>query len=652
MKANLRPEAWQAARKQLLRLSGRPLLEQALRALAAMAVGFVLAGFQAAGSVLPLPICLSAALGLTVSSFGAYVGGCLGYLVFYPFYAAEPMAAGLLVQAALCIFGDQLTERDKWFSVGCAVAFTALVGFLFLLEQRFAAKMVWRYILRVLAAGGGTLCFRGALLEKKKLCKVIVLGCLSAGACAVKVAGLPLGAVAACAVAAAAVSSPMSMTAAAVFGLALDLAWTPGCATAVLVLGAMVSRWGSRFVRLGLWLASVLFGVLLTGTDALLLTAAIFGAACSLLVPETLFGQNLPAAVGVDPRLNAAAGLLHQLGQCLVSNRTDRQDPEMAAVFDQAAERVCRVCGGWDRCWNEFAAQTVEELESAAPAMMARGRALRTDLPDSFADRCGHVEGFLTAVNRELDDLSCRRQCRSRIRESRQILADQYAVLAKAMTKPRQDGVPRCRYRPEVGFRSEEAPGQAVSGDRGVTFRVGKFFYLILCDGMGTGPGAQGEAGVAIGILRTMLQAGAEPAEALEVLNGIYILRDDGGFATVDLVQADLMTAQVQLLKWGAAPSYLKWKNHMEKLGTATPPPGVGAGEEDHPEQIQLSLSKGELLVLLSDGAASETAERYLRHYGGQSPKELAIGLISSQAQTEDDRTAAVLALRPRRSGI
>ena len=652
MKANLRPEVWQAAKKGLLRLSGRPVMEHAIRAAAAMLAAFFLAGFRVAGAVLPLPLCLSAALGLTASSFGAYVGGCLGYLVFYPFHAAEPMAAGLLVQAALCIFADQRPERDKWFPVGCAVAFTALVGFLFLLEQRFAANMVWRYILKVLVAGGGTLCFRGVLTEKNDLCRVIIIGCLSAGLCAVKIAGLPLGAVAACAMAAAAVGSPMTMTAAAIFGLALDLAWQPGCATAVFVLAAMVSRWGKRILRLGSWLVCVLFGVLLTQTDALLLAGAVLGLAGAFLVPVEVFGQKLPAVPGADPRLNAAAGLLHQMGQCLQAVRSDRPDPEMAAVFDQAAERVCRVCGGWDKCWNENAAHTVEELERAAPAMMARGRALRTDLPESFAARCSHVEGFLTAVNRELDDLSCRRQCRSRIRESRQILAGQYAVLAGAMTRPKQELNPKCRYRPEVGFRSEEAPGQTVSGDRGVTFRVGKFFYLILCDGMGTGPGAQGEAGAAIGILRTMLQAGAEPAEALEVLNGIYILRDDGGFATVDLVCADLMTAQVQLLKWGSAPSYLKWKNHLEKLGTATPPPGVGTGEDDHPERIGLSLSKGELLVLLSDGVDAGQSERFLRHYGGQSPKELAVGLIGSQPQAEDDRTAVVLALRPRKRGV
>lgn len=649
MKTNLRSQAWSALRQQLRRYSGKPVLEQAARAICAMVAGFFLAGFRISGSVLPLPICLAASFGLSVSSFGAYVGGCLGYLAFYPFYAAEPMAAGLLVQAALCIFGDQLPKHDRWFVVGCAMAFTALVGFLFLLEQRFLARMVWRYLLRVAVAGGGTLCFRVALQEKHRLCRMILLACICAGLCAVTPVGMPLGAIGACMLACAGTFADMSLSAAALCGLALDLSWAPGGATAVFMLAALLCRGKSRVLRMMIWLSCVFAGVLFLGTDPLLLAAAIIGAPLSLLLPaEKIFGDALPAVADADTRLSAASDLLRCIGQCLKSGHKDRPDPEMAAVFDQAADRVCRVCGGWDRCWNECVTQTVEELESAAPAMMTRGRALRSDLPSTFTERCCHIDGFLTAVNRELDDLGCRRQCRSRIRESRQILAYQYEVLAGALRETAPKWERTMRYRPEVGYRSEEAPKQQVSGDRGVTFRVGKFFYLILCDGMGTGAAADGEAGAAISVLRELLQAQVQPFDAMHMLNSIYLLRDDGGFATVDLVQADLTTGEAELLKWGAASSYLKRKNSVEKLGTATPPPGVGIGEEYQPEVMKLSLARGEMLVLLSDGAETQAAERFLRQYGGASPRELAFGLISAQTKTDDDRTAAVLMLRQR----
>ena len=314
---------------------------------------------------------------------------------------------------------------------------------------------------------------------------------------------------------------------------------------------------------------------------------------------------------------------------------------------DEAAERVCRMCSQWESCWNQNAQETVAALDRAAPAMMTRGKALREDLPPLFVNRCRHLEGFLTAVNRELDDLSCRRQCRSRIRESREILARQYGALSRALSREQPSEQPVCRFRPEVGFRSQSRRGDVPSGDRAATFRLGKYFYLLLCDGMGTGESAAGEAGAAIAILRTLLQAGVRPQEAMELLNGIYILRDDGGFSTVDLLQADLTTGEVTLLKWGSAVSYIKRRSGVEKIGTASPPPGIGIGEEFRPEETTLSLGRGDLLVLLSDGAGGETAERYLRQCGGLSPKELAAGLIGCGQKPEDDRTAAVLALQP-----
>ena len=130
MNANLRPDLWQRARQQMNRWSGNPLVELAGRCLGAMVVGFVLAGAAAAESWMPLSICLAAALGLGLPSFGAYAGGCLGYVVFWnATVALEPMAAGLLVEACLCIFGDQPPGKHRWFAPGSAMLFTALAGF-------------------------------------------------------------------------------------------------------------------------------------------------------------------------------------------------------------------------------------------------------------------------------------------------------------------------------------------------------------------------------------------------------------------------------------------------------------------------------------------------------------------------------------------
>lgn len=651
MRVRTKTGAWSGILRQAARWSGHPVVEQVLHSLGAMAAGFVLSGASAAGTFLPLPIGLAAGLYLSLPGFAAYAGGCLGYVVFWGLDAAvEPMAAGLLVEACMCIFGDQLSKKNRWFAPGCAMLFTALVGFLFLLESRFAPAQLWRYLLRVAVAGGSAFCFRRVLQGGDQMCRLVLLACLCAGLCAIRPVGLPLGLVAGCLLAASAADTPLALQVAALCGLALDISWGGGCATAVLMLCALTSRNIPRQLpRLGVWLGCALLGVLLTGTDALLLAAALPGALLAQFLPgERLFGVAPAAQSKGAQRLQMTAGLLEQLSLCLTQTRPVQPDPETAAVFDQAAERVCRMCSLWDVCWGSNLQETCDELNRAAPAMMGRGKALREDLPSSFVTRCRHMEGFLTAVNRELDDLSCRRQCRSRLRESRAVLARQYHILSQALSYEPPRETCACRFQPELGFRSQGRRGDSLSGDQGASFQWGRWYYVLLCDGMGTGRGAAAEAGAAIQVLKTLIQSGVKPTEAMQLLNGVYILRDDGGFSTVDLLQADLVSGEARLYKWGAAPSYLKRRGAVEKIGTASPPPGLGVGEAHRPEGAKLSLSRGEMLVLVSDGAGGESAERFIRQYSGLSPKELASGVVScSQSEGEDDRTAAVLALHP-----
>ena len=139
MGVNVRPAAREALRQLGNRWSGHPAASAVGQCLAAAVGGLILAGAAAGPVLLPLPLALSMALGLGLRSFGAYAGGCLGYALLWGWdRGMESMGAGLLAEACLCIFGDQLSRENRWFAPGCAAVFTLLVGFLFLLEQRFA----------------------------------------------------------------------------------------------------------------------------------------------------------------------------------------------------------------------------------------------------------------------------------------------------------------------------------------------------------------------------------------------------------------------------------------------------------------------------------------------------------------------------------
>ena len=83
------------------------------------------------------------------------------------------------------------------------------------------------------------------------------------------------------------------------------------------------------------------------------------------------------------------------------------------------------------------------------------------------------------------------------------------------------------------------------------------------------------------------------------------------------------------------------------KLGAPTPPPGLGVDGRGRGECLRVSMGRGEMLVLVSDGVAPEETERWIRGYKGRSPRELASGILGCGGETGDDRTAAVLCLRP-----
>ena len=168
-------------------------------------------------------------------------------------------------------------------------------------------------------------------------------------------------------------------------------------------------------------------------------------------------------------------------------------------------------------------------------------------------------------------------------------------------------------------------------------------YYIILCDGMGTGPGAAREGQSAGKLLRKLLTSGFPPEHALGSLNSIYALQDRAGAATVDLAQISLETGKVTLYKWGAAPSYLVGHDGAVKLGSVSLPPGFSV-EEGKEVRCNLSLRKGQILLLVSDGIVEENVLPCCEE--GASAAALANKLLKD-AVSEDDATIVTLQLMP-----
>jgi len=172
-------------------------------------------------------------------------------------------------------------------------------------------------------------------------------------------------------------------------------------------------------------------------------------------------------------------------------------------------------------------------------------------------------------------------------------------------------------------------------------------YYVLLCDGMGTGEEAARDGALVSGMLKKLLSSGYPAEYALRSVNSLCALRGCAGAVTVDLAELQLDTGKVTLYKWGAPPSYLISGAETVKVGTATPPPGLSVTDGRETAE-RLSLRRGQTLVLLSDGAGGEDAVHRAWRDAGEPSGEFAAKILASGPEDgQDDATVAVVRLHP-----
>ena len=425
--------------------------------------------------------------------------------------------------------------------------------------------------------------------------------------------------------------------AAVLVGLGLDLAQTQTVPMAA--VGAL--GWMARLIpgaRPLAWLGS---GIGYLAVAAVLgegglspLPGLLLGGLAGRLLPVEL--RTRPRRGGTGPaqvRLEQAAAVMHSIRNQLAAVRSPPIDRE--ALLDQVRVRACGGCSCRGHC------QERENLTAEA-------------LTDPAAFTCRKPNRIRPALNLSRERLARIQGERSRLGEYRQVLCRQYDVLGGYLRSlsdglPRSSGAAKPRYRVQAAVRSRSR--HPVSGDRVFCFPgAGGNYYVLLCDGMGTGGAAAREGAWAGGLLRQLIRCGFSPERALRVFGGLLTLRGKAGAVTVDLCELRLDRGTGRLFKWGAAPSWLLKERGTEKIGTAGPPPGSSL-REDSLEVLRLSLRRGEVLMLVSDGLDGEVMPGRIHIATDAPPGELAERLLQESRRGDDDETVVAIRLRPADSG-
>lgn len=165
------------------------------------------------------------------------------------------------------------------------------------------------------------------------------------------------------------------------------------------------------------------------------------------------------------------------------------------------------------------------------------------------------------------------------------------------------------KYYIQLGIAKATKSGSSVSGDSYITTKLNDGKYLIaISDGMGSGPDARKSSQIAIKMLNRLLTNGFDRDTSVELINStLSVNSEKDSYATIDIGILDLYKGNIELIKNGACPTYVKHNKTVQIIKALSLPAGIL-------ENINLvvydkDVEDNDILVMCTDGIMESNIE-------------------------------------------
>ncbi|MDE6595565.1 MAG: SpoIIE family protein phosphatase [Oscillospiraceae bacterium] len=144
------------------------------------------------------------------------------------------------------------------------------------------------------------------------------------------------------------------------------------------------------------------------------------------------------------------------------------------------------------------------------------------------------------------------------------------------------------------------------SGDFGTVFRDGfGSVSVLISDGMGSGARAAVESCMTVSLMTKIMRAGLGSEYAVRLINLLLLTKSsDECFSTIDLLTVNLFTGKSEIVKLGAAQTFLKTNGTVKNVEGWSTPVGIVGSVEISRRFAQ--LGDGDEIVMITDGICEE----------------------------------------------
>lgn len=147
-----------------------------------------------------------------------------------------------------------------------------------------------------------------------------------------------------------------------------------------------------------------------------------------------------------------------------------------------------------------------------------------------------------------------------------------------------------------------------ISGDSTLTIRLKDGKYLVaISDGMGSGNEARQSSNKALKMLENLLVSGFDKKTSIELINSSLINNNEEIFATLDIAIVDLYKGNIEFIKSGACPTYIKNNKKVQVIKANSLPAGII--NNTNLQSFDRDIASGDIMVMCSDGVLDSNVE-------------------------------------------
>ena len=296
-----------------------------------------------------------------------------------------------------------------------------------------------------------------------------------------------------------------------------------------------------------------------------------------------------------------------------------------------------------------------KQLEGVSKAIESMAKGLEKDIEneDNFIKEKQEIITLLEQKEIEIQDIVIKKESRYlvEIYLKENIETAKIDVIAKILTKilgekivqnqetsigKKLDFLSDDKYVMAIGMANKTKTKSEVSGDNTLTIRLKDGKYLVaISDGMGSGKEANKSSNEALNLLENLLLSGFDKNISLDLINNALINQNKESFASLDIAIVDLYQANVEFIKSGACPTYIKQGKKVQMVKSNSLPTGIV--EESKIQTFDKDIKQGEIIVLCSDGILDSNVE--------YKNKELWVKYLLEDIETTNTRKIANLIL-------